>query len=93
MKKISADTVIKKNEDILVKKIDKEAVLLNLATGDYFTLNETLRVIWSLIDGKLTLQEMALKMVSSYDVGYRRALSDIISLVGKLQKRKLIAID
>ncbi len=55
MVKITANTLIKRQDDIPWKEIKKEGILLKLEDGDYFTVNEIGLFIWKLLNGTKNL--------------------------------------
>lgn len=76
--------------DVHVRDFDGELVVLDLAKGDYFGLNEIGAKLWAaLVDGR-SPSEVADELVSSYDVGRDRLLADLIALTSELLTRGLI---
>lgn len=41
----------RKADDLLETEIDDETVVMEMATGDFFSLKDTAREAWSLVDG------------------------------------------
>ncbi len=71
--------------------IDDEAVVLNLENGHYYVLNETGRRIWELLDGKLSLEQIASLLCEEYEVEQSKSLADVIKLIKELAAEGLVA--
>lgn len=66
------------------RQFDGETVVLNLADGKYFSLDEVGAAVWnSLTDGK-TLDEVVAQLVSAYEVDEATARVDVERLSEQL---------
>jgi hypothetical protein len=70
--------------------IDGDAVLVDLATGVYYSLDGTAGTVWQMIENGRTVEEIAQRLASLYDTTPAQALSDVESLVLRLLKEDLI---
>ena len=68
----------------------KDAVVLNLATKKYFTLNETATAIWSGIEGRLAVTDLAELLVARYEVTPERAKASVIETLSRLRSQQLV---
>jgi hypothetical protein len=66
---MKADGVIRRNPQVVYRELAGEggAVLLHLESGAYHGLNETGVLIWSLIDGERTLDELVAELRERLD--------------------------
>ena len=79
------------SDDVVARVVAGETVLLNLATGTYFGLNEVGGRIWQLLDsGGCTLAEAAVKLEAEFEVSLEAAQADVLSLAGDLTEHGLI---
>jgi hypothetical protein len=81
--------IIKKGEDTPWNIVDEEVVLLNLDSGHYYSLNESGRRIWELLDGKNTIPDIVNIICNEFDIGQKEAAEDINNLIDELLKEKL----
>lgn len=72
------------------KPFDGENVLLNLATGYYFRLNQVASYIWPLLNGQHHLGEIVDRVVARFRVSQRQAQRDVQDFIGQLLAEKLI---
>ncbi len=77
--------------DVVHTKLDSgAAVLLDLKTHKYFSLNESGAVIWKLIESGTAISEIAEKLVEQYGIEPERAQKSTQALVERLTEAGLI---
>ena len=69
---------------------DHEAVLVDLNSKRYYTLNETAMIIWRGLERKRTREEIIRDITDAYDVTSEHAARSLDNLVASLQARKLL---
>ena len=75
------------------KFVTGEFVLVHMRTNKYLSLNETGSLIWDMMRNGKTLEEIAARLESSFDVTREEAQHSVIALVRELASAQLIAID
>ena len=80
------------DSDVIVTELDGEAVLLNLDTKLYFSLNATGVAIWKLLEEGLTLGQIGERLFQEYDVTPENAQQSVLDLVGQLIEEKLATV-
>ncbi len=83
--------VIKRAEDIPWNVVDDEVVLLNLDSGHYYSLNESGRRIWELLDGENTIPDITSVICEEFNVDQEKAVKDINELIDELLNEKLVS--
>jgi Coenzyme PQQ synthesis protein D (PqqD) len=77
--------------DVVATDFDgKDAVVLNLATKQYFTLNETATAIWSGVERKLDVEDLVGLLLERYEVTPDRARSSVFETLDRLQAHQLV---
>jgi hypothetical protein len=59
---------------------DEELVILNLAKGQYYALDDVGARLWSGLEAGRTIEEIAQEVVAHHDVAFDRALTDLVAL-------------
>ncbi len=77
-------------DDVVFEVLEGEAVVLNLETGIYFTLNEVGTRIWQLIEEHGDLVKVREAMISEYEVGEEALDRDIEALMRELVDKGLV---
>ena len=72
--------------------IDGEAIIINLVTGVYYSMQGIGGDIWSMIDARRTVDSMAEEVVANYDVAPDDARRDLDAVLGQLMEEGLIQL-
>ncbi len=78
--------------DVVSRELEGEQVLLDMASGTYFGLNEAGSLIWKLLLESKSKAEITAEIVSCYDVTIDEASKDIEHLFSLMQEKKLLKI-
>ncbi len=90
---LSLSTFVVPNEQqVAAKVMDGEAILINLATGTYYSIPGTGGFIWSLIERKLCLNDIVSEVAANYDIGRDQIESDVLRLSGELCDEGLVIV-
>ncbi|MGH9892303.1 MAG: PqqD family protein [bacterium] len=79
--------------DVVFEILDREAVLLNLNTGVYFTLNEVGTRIWQLIEQRRNPSQIRQTLLEEYNVQREVIDADLNELLSELASRGLVFVD
>jgi hypothetical protein len=83
---------LRRAKAVASQTLDGEAVLLHLASGTYFTLNETGTLVWDLLDRERTPAELLDAMIDAFEVERETARQDLAQLLDALVERGLIDV-
>jgi hypothetical protein len=92
-----SDWVYSPSEDIVAREIEGEIIIVPLTAGigdaedDLFSLNETGRAFWKLLDGKKTLAQITKTLGKKYDALPDQIEKDVLGLATELLKRRIIS--
>jgi Coenzyme PQQ synthesis protein D (PqqD) len=75
---------------VIGEVIDGEAVIINLTTGNYYSLNESGATIWESLARPTSLDEIVTRLTSHYDASAERAEADTRELLELLEREQLI---
>ena len=79
-------------KDVLFHELAGEAVLLNLATGKYYGLDEVGTRMWMLLSEHGRLEPVYQELLSEYDVEAQRLQDDLFRLIDSLAEQGLVEI-
>ena len=94
--KINLSSVYKTSEEIVVREIEGELIIVPLAAGigdmedELLTLNETGRAIWGKLDGKKSMVEIIEKLTEEFNAPSEDIKKDVLGLAQELLKRNII---
>lgn len=90
------DSAYTASEDVVVRDIEGELVIVPLVSGvgdmddELFTVNKTGKDIWDRLDGRKTLKEVAADLASHYDAAIEDIQKDVLGFVSELVRRKIL---
>lgn len=90
---IGKNTILKPNPDIIGRVVDNEAVLVMPKQGKVKVLNEVGAVIWELIDGQRSIQEIISKICSEFEIDQNTAEADTLNFIADLIAKELVVIE
>jgi hypothetical protein len=76
--------------DAVFRDLDGESVILDLASGTYYGLNEAGTRIWTLMAEGRDEEAIAAALTAEYDVGLEDARTHVANLAAELLSRGLI---
>ncbi len=79
-------------KDVLMQKVGDDAILLNLNTENYFTLDEVGTRIINALQESDSLKQAVRKLVGIYDVDENKLTSDAIRLVEECEQHGLLQV-
>ena len=90
---VSLSSTARISDDTVFRELEGEAVLLNLALGTYYGLDEVGTRIWQLIQrfGRLDVVRDAL--IQEFDVEPPTAERDLLDLVAQLAAQGLVELE
>jgi hypothetical protein len=80
-------------KDVLFREIAGEAVILNVATGIYYGLNDVGTRMWQLLAEHGCLDPAYQTLLSEYDVPSDQLQADLFKLVDDLSAKGLLQLD
>jgi hypothetical protein len=70
--------------------IDGEAIIVNLTTGVYYSMDKVGAEVWQMMEQGLSLEQISAAVAARYDVTADRAVADIEALTAKLVAEDLV---
>ncbi len=90
MSDISLQTRFRKSDEVAVRDLDDEAVLVNLTSGVYFGLNPVGTRMWHLIGEQRDLEGVIVALCNEFDAPAATIEADLLGLVAQLVDRGLL---
>ncbi len=87
---LDLDTRVTVPAGVMFRDLDGEAVLLELETGRYYSLNETGTRMWILLQEHGSVETALQALLDEYDVAEERLRREFLGFVDILAKRRLL---
>ena len=84
-------TIAKDPSKFVETEIDDEVVLMDLASGDFFSLEGTSLAVWRLIDGSRSEAGIVSAIAAEYEVSIAQVAPDVGAFLGELSGLGLIS--
>lgn len=78
--------------NIAGKVIDDEAIVININTGAYFSLDGVGAAVWTLIETGCNIQQMVTAISEAWDVSPRRVRGDLERLIDQMIETDLVNV-
>jgi Coenzyme PQQ synthesis protein D (PqqD) len=91
--KITLDTKIHRNPEMVSGNMDGEIVMLSVQRGEYFGLDIVGSRIWELIENSITVGKIKQTLLDEYEVDESTCEDDLIEFLEDLQKKGLLITD
>lgn len=78
--------------EITCTELDDKAVLLNLETKTYYTLNKPAIYVWQLLNNGINLSEIVRRVREEFEVDRETAEKNVCDLIDELVRERLVKI-
>jgi hypothetical protein len=79
-----------REDEVLAKVMDGEAVIIDLASGLYYSASGVGAVVWSGLEQVLQLSDVAAEIAARYDAGAEQVRADVLEFAAELLKENLV---
>ncbi len=86
------NNVLQQADSVTFEIVADEAILIDINTGIYFSLNEIGTEFWQMMDGSQTIEQQAATLAAKYEVEPEMVVSDLLELAEEMAKDNLITI-
>jgi len=90
------DTIYVPSDDVVAREIESELIIVPLTAGigdmedELYTLNETGKAIWDLLDGSNKLSDVAKTLSVKFEASEAEIEADVLGLVTELLNRRML---
>jgi hypothetical protein len=93
---VSRDAVYKPSDDLVVREIDGQLIIVPIGTGvgdledELYALNDTARVVWAKLDGSRSVSAVVDELAQEYAAPTEAIDADVVGLLEELLKRRMV---
>ena len=77
-------TVICRNPSAISSELDGEAVILDMESGKYHSLDSTGTRIWTLLEDKISLDDVVLQLIEEYAVERQQCTTEVEEFINRM---------
>jgi hypothetical protein len=95
-KEIDMDAAYAASRDVVVRKVEKDLIIIPFACGvdelenEPYFLNTTGQIIWRRMNGRRTLKDIVKDLAADFETPAKTIEKDVIDFVEKLLARKML---
>jgi coenzyme PQQ biosynthesis protein PqqD len=89
-RKATLDGCLRRQDGILAQEAHGQTVLLRLADGGYYALDEVGARIWELCDGERAVKEIVEALCAEFDAPEETIRADVLEFIGDLRREQLL---
>jgi hypothetical protein len=93
---VTPESILLPSDDIVAREIEGELIIVPLVAGigdaeeELYTLSDTGRAIWKLLDGSRSLRAVADHLSAVYEAAEGAIERDVLGLATELVKRRML---
>lgn len=87
---IENESVFVPSGRVAFRRVGEQVVLVNPDDNVLMTLNSTGSEVWEWLDGKRSVEEIAVALQQKFEVSTEEALRDVVTFLGLMLDRKLV---
>jgi coenzyme PQQ biosynthesis protein PqqD len=87
---IALDGRVRRQDGVLAQEAQGQTVLLRLADGSYYALDDVGAMIWNLCDGQRSLADVVTVLCEHFDAPETEVAGDVLDFVGDLRAERLL---
>ena len=87
---LNDDTIVRRGSDQLSCDLDGEVAILQVATGQYYGLNEVGAHVWQLLEQAVCVREIHRALLEEFDVESDRCRADLEVLLSEMADSGLV---
>jgi exosome complex RNA-binding protein Rrp42 (RNase PH superfamily) len=80
-------------DSVVWTEIDGEVVVVDPRLEEVHLLSETAAILWQLLDGEASIQEIADDVADAFEIPIEQAVRDVSEFAELMNQRSLVALD
>ena len=84
-------TTYKRSDDMLGAAVGDELLMMSVAQGNYYSLNEVGKRIWELLERPMSLDELVAQLTEEYDVPEAACREEVERFLTAMRERGMLA--
>lgn len=92
MTKLDLNCRLTQNPDLITADMDGEKVMMSIASGKYYGINEVGSRIWELLESPASAEEVCRNITGEFEVDEAQCRSDLMQFLGELLANDIVRI-
>ncbi|CAK0752132.1 Coenzyme PQQ synthesis protein D (PqqD) [Gammaproteobacteria bacterium] len=84
------DSIVHRNDELLSAQVDDELVMMNIATGNYHSLDDIGARVWNLLSEPVSVMALCEQLTKEYEVEPTTCQHDVLTLLADMADQKML---
>jgi hypothetical protein len=89
---ITLDSVVSSRPDLVAAPLDDKLVMLDLARGKYFGLDDVATAVWTAIAAPVRVADLCEDLMAHYSVAPETCRADTLEFLNRLREEGLVEV-
>jgi len=89
---LTLNSVVQATTDVVTRESGNELVIVSPIKGKYLVLNQTGATVFRLLDGKMSLQSIAMRLCQNHPAPLEKVQADVLALAEQLLERGIVVV-
>lgn len=89
---LTLDSIVRTVAEVATRESGNELVVVSPAQGKYLVLNQTGATVFRLLDGKMSLRNIATRLGENSQVPLEKVQADVLALTEQLLERGVVTV-
>jgi len=89
---LTANSRVMRSDQIMGSKMDNQLVMIDLESGNYFSLNAIAAEIWERLVEPIQVLDLCAALHERYVVSEERCLREVLALLGQMYEKNLLRL-
>lgn len=92
MEKLTAQSFIVRNSQMVTSNIDGEIVMMSVENGEYYGLDEIGSRIWELLEKPIVVDNLIITLLNEFEVEHHQCYADTLDFLNDLFEKNLVNV-
>jgi hypothetical protein len=91
--RVELTDVVRQGDEQVHAALDREAVVMSIAAGRYYTLGDVGSRIWELLERPIRVEEIRDRLLAEFDVERGRCEREVLDFLRELAADRLVEVE
>ena len=90
MTELDINSRLTRNPELITADMDGDTVMMNIANGKYFGINEVGSRVWELLESPVSVADLCRHIAAEFEVDDSRCRSDLLKLLAEMLEHDVV---
>ncbi|CAK0761823.1 putative Coenzyme PQQ synthesis protein D (PqqD) [Gammaproteobacteria bacterium] len=84
------DSIVRRNDELLSAQVDDDLVMMNIATGNYHSLDDIGARVWDILAEPVSVMAICEQLMKEYEVEPTTCQHDVLTLLANMAEQNML---